>query len=236
MVNEEIVESKDEMKKKMEKMKEEASKKKEKIKETTGKVKEDISKKKEDVSENIEEIKEEASKKKEKIKETTGEIKKEAVEQKNKLEEESEAEGMTPPEKLLNDIVKGFQQRTGEINETIADYAKEYKGSKIKKPLIDVLETNETIIIIADLPKVKKEDLDIGISRNIVEIATKFKENVDIEGAKFIQKERSYGETKRSINLSSDIKIKEVSAKLKDCTLTITLPKAEKDVAKVQIE
>jgi HSP20 family protein len=228
---------KDEMKDKMGEIKEGASEKKEDIQEKAGEVKEGISGKKEDMSKNIEEIKEGVSEKKEDIQDKAGEVKEEVEEQKEKLEKESEEEGRNPAEKVLTDILKGFKQRTGEINEAISDNTESKTPKKvIKNPLVDVLETNDTIIVIADIPGVKKDDVDIGISKNTVEITAMFKEDPEVEDAKFTQKERSYGKTHRSIKLSTEIKVKESKAKYGDCTLTITLPKLVEDITKVNID
>ena len=203
-------------------------------------VKKGASEKKEDISNQINEIKEGTSDKKEDIEENVGKVKKEVEEKKEKLEKDSKKEGMTPAEKILNDLVKKFQQGTGQINEAITDYTTEPETSKkpkmALKPLVDVLETNDTITLIADISGVKKDDIDIGISKNSVEITTMYKEEPELEDAKFTQKERSYGKTHRTIPLSTEIKVKEAKAKYKACTLTITLPKKVEDITKVNIE
>ena len=200
-------------------------------------VKKGASEKKEDISNQINEINEGASEKKEDIEENVGKVKKEVEEKKEKLEKDSKKEGMTPAEKILNDLVKKFQQGTGQINEAITDYTTEPETSKMAlKPLVDVLETNDTITLIADISGVKKEDIDIGISKNSVEITTMYKEEPELEDAKFTQKERSYGKTHRTIPLSTEIKVKKAKAKYKACTLTITLPKKVKDIIKINIE
>ena len=173
-----------------------------------------------------------------------GEVKEEAEEQKDKLEKESEKEGMTPAEKILNDLVTRFKEGKGQIDEVISDYTTtepetseaSKKPKKALKPLVDVLETNDTIILIADISGVKKDDIDIGISKNSVEITAMYKKEPEVEDAKFTQKERSYGKTHRKIPLSTEIKVKEATAKYKECTLTITLPKTVEDITKINIE
>jgi HSP20 family protein len=231
--------AKEDMGQKMGDIKEGASEKKEDVKEKMGKAKETMAEKKEDVSSKIEEVKEGASEKKEDIEKSMGEAKEEVEEQKEKLEKESEEEGMTPAEKILNDIVTRFRQGTGQINEAITDYRSESESETSKtleKPLVDVLETNDTIILVADISGVKKDDINIGISKNSVELTAIFKEEPEVEDAKFTQKERSYGETHRTIMLPTEIKVKEAKAKYKDCTLTLTLPKTVEDITKVNIE
>lgn len=222
--------TKEKISNKMEDVKQDASEKKEDVK---SKMKDT----KEDISDKIEEVKEEASDKKDEVKGNLEDAKKEAEKQKKKLEEDSEKKGMTPAEKVLNDIITKFRQGSDQINEAISDRSSESETPKVaKKPLIDVLETNETIYLIADISGVKKDDIEIGISKNSVEITAKFKESPEIDDAKFKQKERSYGKTHRKILLSTDIKVKEAKAKYKECTLTLTLPKLVEDITKVNIE
>ena len=233
--------TKEEMSSKMEDVKKGASEKKEDMKVKMSDVKEKMAEKKEDMSGKIQEVKEGASEKTEEVKENLNEAKEEAVEKKEEYEKESEKEGITPAEKVLNDIVTKFRQGTGQINEAISDYTSEQETSKkdkktFEKPLVDVLETNDTITLIADISGVKKDDIDIGISKSSVEITTLYKEEPELEDAKFTQKERSYGKTHRTIPLSTEIKVKKAKAKYKACTLTITLPKKVEDITKVNIE
>jgi HSP20 family protein len=251
-----IAESKDEMKKKahknVEKGKDWGEEKKEEVKVKIGEAKEsaketkgDVEKKmgeakesaekmKEDASSRIEEVKEDASGKKEELEDKLGEFKEEAEGQKAKLEKESKKEGVTPAEKLLNDLVSKFKEGKVQIDEAISDYTKPETSKS--KPLVDVLETNDTIILIVDISGVKKEDIDIGISKNSVEITAMFQKEPEIEDAKFTQKERCYGKINRTIKLSAEIKVKEATAKYKECKLTITLPKEVEDIFKVNIE
>ena len=212
-------------------------------------MKEKMGEKKEDMSSKIHEVKEGASKQKEDIQKGISDATEEAKKNKEEFDKESEKEGMTPAEKVLNDIVTRFRQGTDQINEAISDYnakpegGKESKGSKgskgsknVLKPLVDVLETNETVYLIADISGVKKDNINIGISKKSVELTVDYKEDPEIEDAKFTQKERSYGETHRTVQLSSEVKVHEAKANFRNCTLKITLPKVVEDVTKVNID
>jgi HSP20 family protein len=180
--------------------------------------KEKIKDKKEDMGEQIEEVKEE----------------------KEEYEKESEKEGRTPAEKVLNDIVTRFRQGTGQINEALYNKPeseeKEKEPKETSKPLVDVLETNDTVYLIADISGVKKEDISLGISKKSVEITANYMEDPEIEDAKFVQRERSYGKTHRKVELSSEVKVHEAKANFRNCTLKITLPKVVEDVTNVDID
>jgi HSP20 family protein len=233
-VKESAKDMKEDVGNKMGDVKESAKDMKEDVGNKMGDVKESAKDMKEDASSRIEEVKEDASEKKEEVEEKLGEFKKEAEGQKAKFEKDSKKEGVTPAEKLLNDLVSKFKEGKVQIDDAISDYKK--PETSPSKPLVDVLETNDTIILIVDISGVKKEDIDIGISRNRVEITAMFQKDHEIEGAKFTQKERCYGKINRTINLSTEIKVKEATAKYKECKLTITLPKVVEDITKVNIE
>ena len=185
----------------------------------------------------VEDLKEASSEKGHEIKEGLKDVKNEAKLKKEKLIEESKAENLHPAEKVLGDIISKFKQGTEQINEMMADYTKESKSRKsFKLPLVDVFDTNEKVILIADIPGVKKEHINLGISKNCVEIEVKYKDVPDIKDSKFIINERSYGIKKRKIPIKSDINVKKANARWEDSVLTITLPKKERDLTKIDIE
>jgi HSP20 family protein len=136
----------------------------------------------------------------------------------------------TQAEKLLNDIMNTIKNKQEGVGKTLSDYT-----TALQKPPSDIIETIDSIIIKIDLPAVKKEDIEIGIEGESIDILAKFEEESEDENINYIQKERSYGETKRTIKLPSEIKVKEASAKFQDSVLTIKLPKIEKEVHKIDI-
>ena len=146
-------------------------------------------------------------------------------------EEMSEEEEKTRTENMLSDIVNSIKEKQEELGKSLSDYT-----TTFQKPLADVMETENSIIVITDLPGVKKEDIDIDISEDSIDITAKFEDEIDEEGANYIKKERSYGETKRSIKLPTQINVKEATAKFNDSILTVNLPKLMEEKHKVDIK
>jgi HSP20 family protein len=146
------------------------------------------------------------------------------------MSKESEDE-KTRTENMLSDIVNTIKEKQEELGKSLSDYT-----TSFQKPLADVMETENSIIIITDLPGVKKEDIDIDISEDAIDISAKFEDEINEEGANYIKKERSYGETRRSISLPAKINIKEAKAKFNDSILTVTLPKLMEEKHKVDIK
>jgi len=147
-----------------------------------------------------------------------------------KDEMSDEVEKKSPAENMLSDIVNTIREKQEELGKSLSDYT-----TSFEKPLADVMETEKSIIVITDLPGVKKEDIDIDISEDSIDIVAKFDDEIEEEGANYIKKERSYGETRRSINLTAKIDVKKATAKFNDSILTVKLPKMEEEKYKVDI-
>jgi HSP20 family protein len=144
------------------------------------------------------------------------------TEPETKSEWEMKAEkGKGAAQKFFDDMVSTFRDRGGDFEKAISEYTSQ------SKLMIDVMETDEDVIVKADLPGVKKEDITIDLTEDSIEIIAKFKEEMEEEGKNFIKKERKYGETRRSLILPEVIKVKEASAKFDNGVLTVTLPKLE---------
>ncbi|KAG6552127.1 hypothetical protein Mapa_006436 [Marchantia paleacea] len=93
---------------------------------------------------------------------------------------------------------------------------------------IDWVETPQAHVLKADLPGMKKEEIKVQISDDgILTISgERSKEEVNEKGS-FGRVELSYGKVHRQLKLPSDAKIQEVSAKVENGVLTMTVPKTE---------
>lgn len=141
-----------------------------------------------------------------------------------KSEWETKAErGRGAAQKFFDDMIGTFRERGGDFEKALSEYTASAPG----KLTTDLIETDGSIIVKADLPGVKKEDIIIDLTDDSIEIFAKFEEEIEEEGKNFIKKERRYGEAKRSLILPEAIKVKETSAKFDNGVLTVTLPKLE---------
>ena len=103
-------------------------------------------------------------------------------------------------------------------------------GTRPWTPPVDIVETENELVLKADVPNVVLKDIDIRLENNTLTIKgeRKFEEAKNSKGYHRI--ERSYGAFARSFALPETIETERVSADYKDGVLTITLPK--KEVAK----
>ncbi len=92
---------------------------------------------------------------------------------------------------------------------------------------IDVVEKNGMYKIRADLPGVKKEDINVRVDGNLVQIdaETKGEKEFKGDGGKVLRSERYYGSVSRAFTLSQDVDDTKAVAKYEDGVLILELPK-----------
>ncbi|MGZ5847609.1 MAG: Hsp20/alpha crystallin family protein [Ramlibacter sp.] len=104
---------------------------------------------------------------------------------------------------------------------------------------LDVSETDGAYRVKADLPGVKKEDINVRVDGNVVQIDAQSQSERETkgEGERVLRTERSYGTISRTFSLASDIDESKVQAKYADGVLTLQLPKkAAATGAKIAIQ
>lgn len=94
-------------------------------------------------------------------------------------------------------------------------------------PAVDILETENELILKADLPEVKQEQLDIRVEDGTLTLRGERKfEKVENEKG-YHRIERSYGAFSRSFSLPETVNPEAVKATFKEGVLTVTLQKKE---------
>ena len=94
---------------------------------------------------------------------------------------------------------------------------------------VDLKEYDDAYEIKAELPGIKKDDVDIDIAKNHLRISAKKEEEKEEKHKKYHKTEFRYGETSRTLYFPENIKTDEANAKMENGILKIRLPKEEKD-------
>ena len=95
-------------------------------------------------------------------------------------------------------------------------------------PLTNVTEDDDNYYVRAELPGIKSDEMDIQVTAKGISISGERKIPVESNNVKYHRREREAGKFSRSINLSDDIDVDKVDARLENGILTMTIPKAEK--------
>jgi HSP20 family protein len=94
-------------------------------------------------------------------------------------------------------------------------------------PAVDIYENEHELVVKADLPDVKPEDLDIRVENNILTIRGERKFEKKVDEQNYLRVERSYGSFARSFALANTVNSEAIKAEYKDGVLTLTIPKRE---------
>ena len=104
-------------------------------------------------------------------------------------------------------------------------------------PPADITETENEIIITADIPGVSKEDIDLRISEDTLEIGAQVKREEKEEERGYLRQERSYKRFYRRLPMPTTVKAEEAKATYNNGVLEIRIPKMEpKKKVSVRIE
>ena len=94
-------------------------------------------------------------------------------------------------------------------------------------PSVDIYEEGKELVMKADMPGMKKEDLDIRILDNVLTISGERKYEVKEEKGDFYRCERTHGTFTRSFELPHDVDTENIKAHLENGVLEIRLAKTE---------
>jgi HSP20 family protein len=104
-------------------------------------------------------------------------------------------------------------------------------------PLIDMSETKDQILVRAEIPGMKKEEIDVQVQNDTLIIQGERKRESEEKKENYRRVERSYGRFHRAIGLPSEVKADQIKATYKDGILDISLPKKEESKPKqIQVE
>ena len=116
----------------------------------------------------------------------------------------------------LDDFFRGFFVRP-------VDFGGQPDAPVVK---IDVKEQEKAYLVHAEIPGVKKEDIQVAVDGAIVSISAERREEKDVkDGERVLRSERYVGKVSRSFQLAQEIDESQVVAKYTDGVLELALPK-----------
>lgn len=120
-----------------------------------------------------------------------------------------------PFDELFNELTKGFFVRPLTL-----------PAETELKMKLEVKEGDKAYTVRAEIPGVKKEDIQIDVSGGQVSISAEVKkEKEEKQGERLLHSERYYGMLSRSFTLPADVDSQSAKAEYKDGVLELTLPK-----------
>jgi HSP20 family protein len=129
-----------------------------------------------------------------------------------------------PFNELVDDLFKGFLVRP-------VAYAN--NGEALPRVKVDVAEKNGAYTVVAELPGVKKEDIQVTIDGAEVTLAAEVKREKEVaDDERVLHAERTFGKVSRSFSLPQEVDEAKAEAKFRDGVLELTLPKKAAETRK----
>jgi len=102
------------------------------------------------------------------------------------------------------------------------------------RPAIDVVRKNGSLVVRADVPGIKAEEIEIEVKDDILTISGEHQETKEEkdEDERVVRSERHFGSFSRSISLPPDVTADDISASCKDGVLEVTVPLPADDEAR----
>jgi HSP20 family protein len=97
----------------------------------------------------------------------------------------------------------------------------------MRVPPVDVYEEGGSVVVKAELPGMKKEEIDIHVSGNELTISGKKEKEEKVERKDYRRVERSAGMFSRTVSLPAEVELEKIGASYKDGVLEIRAPKVE---------
>ncbi|MGA8224547.1 MAG: Hsp20/alpha crystallin family protein [Candidatus Acidiferrales bacterium] len=92
-------------------------------------------------------------------------------------------------------------------------------------PAVDIYETENELVIKADLPEISEKELDVRVENNTLTIRGERKFEEKVKEDNYLRIERTYGSFSRSFSLPNTVNTEAIKADYKNGVLTVELPK-----------
>jgi HSP20 family molecular chaperone IbpA len=105
------------------------------------------------------------------------------------------------------------------------------RNRKVYVPKVDIYETKEAIILIADMPGVDEQSVDVVLDKNVLTISGRA-EPLSFKDYSIAYSEYDVGDYQRAFTISDEVDREKIEATVKNSVLRLTLHKAEQVKAK----
>lgn len=123
----------------------------------------------------------------------------------------------------------------GELDDLRAELDRMFEGDgepRVWRMAVDVVEEDGKIVVRADVPGIKTEDVKIEVEDSTLTISAVHEESSEEKGERFTRRERRRGSFRRSMPLPEGVRIDDIVATTKDGVLEVTIPVTEHEPAK----
>ena len=130
-------------------------------------------------------------------------------------------------EEVFNDIYTTLLEKQREIGDMVDSYISntpKNTPSTIIQPAVDILDEDETVVVMVDLPGIEREKIKIDITESSIELTADYKDETEAD-KNYLAKERYSEIIERKISLPAGLDINNTAAKFEGGVLSVTIPK-----------
>jgi HSP20 family molecular chaperone IbpA len=160
-------------------------------------------------------------------------------------EKKDEEKRLTPKDYWMSDsfgemrrLLDSFRANMEETLERV--FPSQASLPALKQPRVDILDLGDALQVVADMPGVRKEDIELNLKPERVEISAESSTETERKEEDYTYRERGYASYRRVIDLPADVLPDKAEASFKNGVLEVNLPKKEptelEKTTKVQIK
>lgn len=121
--------------------------------------------------------------------------------------------------------LSGLQEQVNRLFESSFSRRADNSAITTWAPAVDIFETENELVVKADLPDVNEKDIDVRVENNMLTVRGERKFEEKTEKENYLRVERTYGAFSRSFRLPNTVNNETIQAGYKNGVLTVTLPK-----------
>jgi len=147
-------------------------------------------------------------------------------------EKKDEEKRLTPKDYWMSDSFSEMRRLLDTFRANMEDTLERVFPSQaslpaLKQPRIDVLDLGNSLQVVADMPGVQKEDIEINLTPERVEISAESSTETERKEEEYTYRERGYASYRRVLDLPADVLPDKAEATFKNGVLEMNLPKKE---------
>lgn len=131
-----------------------------------------------------------------------------------------------------------FERMSREFEDVAGQWGESDRGmlSTRSDVAIDLVDEGDAFVVTVDVPGFERDEIDLYVADETLWIECERSDATDEEEESYLRRERRHASVRRSVGLPAPVEPDEVSAKLRNGILTVTVPKAEPDDGSKRID
>jgi HSP20 family protein len=117
------------------------------------------------------------------------------------------------------DDLTEFRTRFDRLFDEIAD-----RRERPWAPAVDVIRDNGDLVLRADIPGIKPDEVKIEIEDDMLTVSAAHEETAEEKSKEYVRRERRYGAFSRSMVLPAGVEAEKIKAETRDGVVEVTIP------------